>query len=429
MIVLVACAGVAVATTAWLLLRHESAAPIQEARCGNAAPAYWYDPMHATTHFDKPGKSPFMEMQLVPKCPETPAASQGRSTAKGSIAIDSRMVQTLGIRLSPVEEGSFARGVDTVGLVVVDEHGIQAVQVREPGWVEELHVRAAGDPVRRGERLAGIYSPQLLASQQEFLIARDSQDPQLIEGARRRLTLLGLSDAQIGEIERTGRAERRVSYYAPIDGFVMELGVRQGAAVEPGTMLFQLAALSTVWVTAEVPETQAGWIKPGDPAQLTVAALPGERFTGKVDYLYPELSQATRSLKVRIVVENRRERLRPGMFATVHFQGAALEKVLTVPSEAVIKTGLRSIVIVADDGTHFHPVLVRVGSEHGERSEILDGLRVGEQVVASGQFLIDSEASLRGAFENLAGASTDTKIETKPELMPAPSASPTDGSH
>jgi Cu(I)/Ag(I) efflux system membrane fusion protein len=331
--------------------------------------------------------------------------------------------------MAKVEEGSFARATDTVGLVGVDEHRIEAIQVREPGWVEKLDVRAVGDAVRRGQQLAGIYSPDLLAMQQELLIARNANDPSLIEAARRRLALFGLSAGQIAHIEHTGESERRVDYYAPFDGYVMELGVRQGAAVQPGATLFQIANLDSVWITADVPETQAGWISPGDPAEVTVPALPGIPFEGQVDYLYPELMQSTRSLKVRVVVKNSHNRLRPGMFAAVHFRGVPLEKVLTVPTEAVIKTGTRSVVIVADDGTHFRPVVVRVGAEQGGRSEILEGLGLGQSVVASGQFLIDSEASLRGAFDNLAGASAAPTTDMKPELMPVPAEKPMGGGH
>jgi Cu(I)/Ag(I) efflux system membrane fusion protein len=184
----------------------------------------------------------------------------------------------------------------------------------------------------------------------------------------------------------------------------MELGARQGAAVEPGATLFQLANLSSVWMVAEVPEAQAAWVKMGNPAEAQVPALPGERFEGKIDYLYPELTQTTRTLKVRVVINNPGEHLRPGMFATAHLRGSTQESVLTVPTEAVIKTGTRSIVIVADDATHFRPAVVRVGAEHGGRSEILGGLHLGQTVVASGQFLIDSEANLRGAFDDLAGS-------------------------
>jgi membrane fusion protein, copper/silver efflux system len=398
--------------------------------CGASAPVYWYDPMRPTQHFDKPGKSPFMDMQLVPKCETTGPAHPGVAAPDpvGTVAIDPRVVQNLGVRLSPVQRGSSARIVDTVGVVAVDEHRIEAIQVRQPGWVEELDVRAVGDSVRRGQRLAGVYAPDLLATQQEWLIARNSGDSQLIEAARRRLDLFGVSASQFAHIEETGQVERRVGYYAPFDGYVMDLGVRQGAAVEPGAMLFQLADLRSVWINAEVPEMQAAWIKAGDAVVADVPALPGQPFQGRIDYLYPELTSATRTLKVRVVIQNPGRRLRPGMFAAVHLRGATQDQLLTVPTEAVIMTGTRSVVIVADDATHFHPVPVQVGAEHGGRSEILEGLSIGQNVVASGQFLIDSEASLRGAFDNLAGSDTPDSNAT-PELMPMtmPSAQPFKG--
>jgi membrane fusion protein, copper/silver efflux system len=416
---------VVIAILGVLAVRHHEARPSKRA-ANQEVPSYWYDPMHPSQHFDKPGKSPFMDMQLVPKYGAR-AMSDGKD-APANIEIDPRVVQTLGIRLATVEQGSFARVVDTVGLVAVDEHRIEAIQVREPGWVERLDVRAVGDAVRRGQLLAGVYSPDLLATQQEFLIARTSKDPNLIEAVRRRLGLFGLSDAQIARIDKTGQVERRIDYYAPFDGYVMELGARQGAAVEPGATLFQLANLSSVWLIAEVPEAQAAWIKTGNPAEAQVPALPSERFEGKVDYLYPELMQATRTLKVRVVINNPGQHLRPGMFATAHLEGPAQQSVLTVPTEAVIKTGTRSIVILADDATHFRPAVVRVGAEHGGRSEILEGLTPGQNIVASGQFLIDSEANLRSAFDALAGSNESTQKDTKPMLMPAPSQTP-DGMH
>ncbi|MBS0377185.1 MAG: efflux RND transporter periplasmic adaptor subunit [Proteobacteria bacterium] len=418
------------------LLRHRSVGVTATGRAGDVAsaaaaaerkPLYWYDPMVPEQHFDKPGKSPFMDMQLAAKYADDSGGSSG--AAAGSIAIDPRIVQNLGVRLSPVERGRFSRAVDTVGVVAVDEHRIEAIQVRQPGWVEQLDVRAVGDTVRRGQRLAGIYAPDLLATQQELLIARSSGDTQLIAAARERASLFGLTASQIAHIERSGQAERRVDYYAPFDGYVMDLGVRQGAAVAPGAMLFQLASLDSVWVNAEVPEAQAAWIKAGDPATADLPALPGESFQGRIDYLYPELMATTRTLKVRVVVENPNKRLRPGMFAAVHLRGAAQEDVLTIPTEAVIKTGTRTIVIVADDATHFRPVLVRVGAEHGGRSEILEGVSVGQNVVASGQFLIDSEASLRGAFNNLAGPTEGSESSANPQLMPSPSVSSIEGGH
>jgi Cu(I)/Ag(I) efflux system membrane fusion protein len=410
-----------------LLLRHRDAPPAKQAAV-QGTPSYYYDPMHPEQHFDKPGKSPFMDMQLVPKYADG-ATSHGSGAPASNIEIDPRIVQTLGIRLATVEQSSFARVVDTVGLVAVDEHRIEAIQVRAAGWVERLDARAVGDSVRRGQLLAGVYSPDLLATQQELLIAGNSRDPALVEAARRRLGLFGLSDSQIARIEKTRKVERRIDYYAPFDGYVMELGARQGAAAAPGTALFQLANLSSVWLIAEVPEAQAAWIKTGNPAEAQVPALPGERFEGKVDYLYPELTQATRTLKVRVVINNPGGHLRPGMFATAHLRGSTKESVLTIPTEAVIKTGTRSIVIVADDANHFRPAVVRVGAEHGGRSEILGGLQSGQNVVASGQFLIDSEANLIDAFDDLAGSNDSKPKAVMPMLMPAPSAQSPDEAH
>jgi membrane fusion protein, copper/silver efflux system len=471
-IALLVCLGVVIAALGFVIFRHRDAAVVRQDACGQAAPSYWYDPMRPSEHFDKPGKSPFMNMQLTPKCPEAQGGAStagavaataeskpqywydpmrpaehfdkpgkspfmdmqlvpkyAKDAAPGSIAVDSRVVQNLGLRLAKVEQGSFARVVDTVGSVGVDEHRIEAVQVRQPGWIERLDVRAAGDSVRRGQLLAGIYSPDLLATQQEFLIALRSNDPQLIEASRMRLVLFGLSETQIARVERTRQVERRVEYYAPFDGYVMDLGARQGAEVQPGSMLFQLADLNSVWVTAEVPETQAAWLKQGDRAEVEVPALPGERFEGQVDYLYPELTQATRTLRVRVVVKNPHKHLRPGMFAAAHFQSMTHDRALTVPSESVIKTGMRSFVIVADDDTHFRPTRVRVGAEQGGRSEILEGLTLGQNVVASGQFLIDSEANLRGAFDNLAGSNESRGEGAEPTMMPAPSMKSPNGSH
>jgi membrane fusion protein, copper/silver efflux system len=381
-------------------------------------PLYWYDPMRPNEHFDKPGKSPFMDMQLVPRL----ANEANQASTSGTVAADPRVVQSLGLRTATVERGRLARLVDSVGLVSVDEHRILAVQVRASGWVEQLAVRAAGDPVRSGQLLAGIYSPDLLAAQDELLIAVGSGDSGLLEAARNRLTLLGMSDQQIARVEKSRKSERRVNYYSPFDGYVMDLGIRQGAAAAVDTTLFQLAELSTVWINADVPEAQAAWLKVGDHAEATVPALPGERFQARIDYIYPELTPATRTLKVRLVVANPRSHLRPGMFAGVHLVGAPREDALLVPSESIIKTGMRSVVIVADDASHFHPAFVQVGPEYAGNSEILEGLAVGQQVVASGQFLIDSEASLRGAFDNLTGAGGGKTGDADQNMMPAPSA-------
>ena len=224
----------------------------------------------------------------------------------------------------------------------------------------------------------------------------------LVEASRYRLSFLGLSDAQIAQIEKSGRAQRRVAFYSPITGIVAELGVREGVQVNPGMSLFNLVDLSKVWVTAQITESQAAWITQGQRAEASMPALPGRIFKGQVDYVYPEIMAETRTLKARIVLDNPRLELKPGMYASVTLAGGTKRDMLLVPSEALIRTGTRSTVIVAESEGHFRPVEVTAGDESGGKVEIRTGLEAGQLVVASGQFLIDSEANLRGALTQLA---------------------------
>ncbi|MEO7386134.1 MAG: efflux RND transporter periplasmic adaptor subunit [Gammaproteobacteria bacterium] len=363
---------------------------------------YWYDPMRPDQHFVQPGKSPFMDMQLVPKYAEA------GDTAV--ISIDPRTAQNLGVRTAPVRQGPLPTSVQANGAVEADERRIEVVQSRTTGWVERLEVRAANDPVRRGQLLAEIYSPDLLAAQQELLLALRAGDAGgLIAGARQRLSLLGLSGQQIAQVERSGKADRRVAFYAPGDGIVTELGIRQGMQVNPGMTLFKLVDLSRVWITAEIPEARVEGVAVGQAATASVAALPGQVFQGQVDYVYPEVVAETRTLKVRIAVPNRGLLLKPGMYASVTVGSGAPREALLVPSEAVIRTGTRDVVILADGEGRFRPVSVVVGAEVGEQTEIRAGLKAGQLVVTSGQFLLDSEANLRGALD---------RLEAPPEAAP-----------
>ncbi len=397
-----------------LVPKYADEAPAATTATAEREALYWYDPMVPDQRFDKPGKSPFMDMDLVPKYADE-AAPQGEDSG---FRIDPRVVQNLGVRLATVERASLQQSLLAAGVIAVDEHGIEAVQSRAAGWVEQLGVKAVGDPVRRGALLAAIYSPDLYAAQAEYLLALRSGDAGLKDAAHARLALYGVGEAQLRRIAASGRAERRIEHYAAHDGYVMELGVRSGAMVAPGMSLFMLASLDTVWLNAELPETQGAAIQPGDAASATIAALPGQRFGGKVEYVYPELSGATRTVKLRIALPNRDARLRPGMYASVRLDGAPRAEALTVPTEAVIRTGIRSVVLVAEDEARFRPVAVRTGVEAGDRIEVLEGLEEGQQVVASGQFLIDSEASLRGALDRLAPIEIEASHEH--ELKPSP---------
>ncbi len=353
---------------------------------------YWYDPMRPEVKFDKPGPSPFMNMALVPK--------YRASDDRGGVSISPRVTQNLGVRIATAKQGTFTPRVSVTGTIAVDERRIAVVATRASGWIEALDVRATGDRVQRGQRVAGLYSPDLLAAQEEYLLAVRGSDRPVIPAARRRLELLGVSTAQLDRILRVGTVERQVDVLAPTSGVVTELLVREGAAVTGGMPLMTLADLSTVWVIAEVPQSQGAWLEPG---QMTDVQLPNAGQTsisGRVEYVYPEISPVTRTMRVRLVVANDQRTLRPGTSVRVNVQGVP-RAALLVPSEALIRSGERTAVILAEGQGQFRPVAVTVGSEEGDQTEIVNGLTPGDQVVVSGQFLIDSEANLRGALDRL----------------------------
>jgi Cu(I)/Ag(I) efflux system membrane fusion protein len=379
------------------------------AKAGDIDPAtgkkvlYWHDPMAPQQKFDKPGKSPFMDMMLVP------VYADGGDDAS-SVRISSRVAQNLGVRLAEVTQGTLAKRIVAVGAITFDERAVAVVQARVGGYIERLFVRAPLDPVAQGQPLVEIFAPEWTAAQEEYLALR--QSPQagdaLKQAARQRLALLGMPESGIAAIETEGKARPRITLVAPISGVIGELGAREGMTVMPGAMLFRINGVGTVWVNAEVPETQAAWLKPGGAVEATVAAYAGETFKGHIAALLPEVNQTTRTLKARIELANPGARLKPGMFATVDFAPQARLEVLLVPTEAVIQTGQRSVVVVAEtaaDGKQqFRPADVETGSEENGMTEIRKGLERGMKVVASGQFLIDSESSLKTTATRMSNA-------------------------
>ena len=414
--------GVAVAAAAfggyWYAHRQMAAGVTPATAHGGEAAAtpggrkvlYWHDPMYPQQRFDKPGKSPFMDMDLVPVYADE---AGGASTVR----IDPALTQSLGVRTVQAEIDTFWRRVDTFGTVQADERRISVLQSRAAGWLEKLHLRAENDPVARGRPVAEIYAPELLAAQEEYLLLRASpaSGDALVAAARQRLSLLGLSEAQIAALEASGEPTRRVVLHAPASGVVTAIGAREGAAVSPGMPIVSIVDLSRVWIVAEVPEMQLDWIATGRPAQARIAALPGKTFEGAVEYIYPEVNPVTRTVRVRFSVRNQGQALRPGMVADVTLYGGAKREVLLVPSEAVIRTGTRSVVIVEAAPGRFRAQEVATGLTSGERTEITAGLAAGERVVVSGEFLIDSEASLKGAVEGLsAGAAGEEPAGAKP---------------
>ena len=366
---------------------------------------YWYDPMVPTQRFDKPGKSPFMDMDLVPRYADEAGAGGG-----SGVAVSPQAVQSLGLRVAAVEARVLQPALDVVGTVGLNDRDVSIVQARANGFVERVHPRAPGDVIAAGAPLAEVLHPDWLAAQREYLAVRATGDAALAQAARARLVLLGMAEPLIARIEASGQPQAVTTIAAPIGGLIAELNVRQGMTVSAGMTLARINGLGTVWVEAAVPEAQGAAVRPGQDAELRLSAFPGEVLRGKVAAVLPEARLETRTLRVRIEVPNPRGRLRAGLFAQVRLQSAGQgAEVLTVPVEAVIRTGRRALVYVVDEPGRYRPVEVELGAEVDGRVAVMRGLGAGQQVVASGQFLIDSEASLQGITTAAAPAEHDTR--------------------
>ncbi|MEO7244158.1 MAG: efflux RND transporter periplasmic adaptor subunit [Rubrivivax sp.] len=359
---------------------------------------YYHDPMVPGNKFDKPAKSPFMDMMLVPVYADSGSADGSKVT------VSPRTQQNLGVRTAEVIETQLAPQVAAVGNIAWNERDQAVVQARATGFVEKLHVRATLDRVAAGQALAELYVPEWIAAQEEFLSVRRMVGTglaPLVDGARQRLLQVGMSEAQIALVESSGRSQPRLVLRAPIAGVVTELLVREGTTVMSGATLFRINGTRTVWAQAEVPESQAALVRPGTAVKASSPAVPGVIVDGKVQALLPEVDPTTRTLKARVELGNPGGRLVPGMFVQMQFLDVRTARSLVVPTEAVIQTGRRSVVLLAEDDGRFRPVGVETGIETGGQTEIRRGLRAGQRVVVSSQFLIDSEASLRGVESRL----------------------------
>ncbi|MBI3731339.1 MAG: efflux RND transporter periplasmic adaptor subunit [Burkholderiales bacterium] len=370
---------------------------------------YWHDPMVPAQKFDKPGKSPFMDMQLVPVY-----ADSADSTNESSVSINPRIQQNLGIRTASVVSGKLNTVVQAVGTVAYNERDVAVLQARSNGFVEKLYTRTPLDMVRKGQPLAELYVPDWIAAQEEFLAVKSMQGQAitgLLDAARQRMRLVGMMDEQIRMVESSGKLHARITVSSPISGVMTELSVREGMTVSMGTPMFRINGVGTIWVNADIPENMAHKVQAGNLIEARTASLPGIVFHGKVAALLPQVDSSTRTLKARMELASSGSsgtQLLPGMFTTLNFTGTARKDTLLVPSEAVIITGTRSVVILAQDGGRLLPVDVEVGAEAGGQTEILKGLQAGQKVVASGQFLIDSEASLKASITRMEGAASAT---------------------
>ena len=380
---------------------------------------YWHDPMVPGQRFDKPGKSPFMDMQLVPVYEDADKDSGGVSVSPG-------VQQNLGIRFAAVRRADVSSTFDAVGAVQFDERLTVAVQTRVAGYVERLAVRAPMERVRKGQALATIFAPDWLGPQNELLaLQRSGVSPDLIEAARERMRAMSIPPELIRQSEKTGAAQARFVLAAPVSGVVAELGVREGMAIASGTTLFRIAGLEKVWAVAEIPEVQAVRLRAGQKVKAALQADSTQSFDGELKELIPEVNASTRTLKARFEVDNARGKLTPGMLLRLQIAGPSQAR-LVVASEAVIRTGQRAVVIVRRDTGAFEPRDVALGADLGDDIEVLQGLTEGEQVVASGQFLIDSEARLRSVLGNMASPtpSTPPATATTMKSSPATPASP-----
>jgi membrane fusion protein, copper/silver efflux system len=411
---------------------------------------YWVSPMDPGYIRDKPGKAP-CGMDLVPVYEEAGAE------ASGTIRVSPDTIQSMGVTTTKVEVRPLSRLTLTVGMVTFNERNLNVITTKVDGWVERLYVNATGDAVRKGQTLLSIYSPDLVSAQEEFLLAvRNLKIMQnspvkemaagaqrLADAARRRLSYFDVSAAQINALERTGQVKKHLELFSPASGIVTKRLVTQGMYVKAGMPALEVADLSTIWVDADIYQYELPWIKVGQTVTMNLDYLPGETFQGKIDYLYPYLNQSTRTAKVRLRFSNPQLKLKPDMFAQVKIESPVAHNAVVVPADAVIDTGLTQHVFIALGQGRFEPREVKLGvlGNDGMR-EVLSGLKGGEDVVTSAQFMLDSESRFREAVQMMMpgmekgaekgptpAAMPGMKKEETPPAAPAPAAMPPGHKH
>ncbi len=375
----------------WLGQRGNNGAAPSAASGEGRKILYYYDPMVPLEHYDNPDSLSSMGMKTIPKY----ADASGSGSAAPGVSVNPAAMQNLGVRVVAAEMGSLASALTVSGSIDFNQRDVAIVQARAGGFVTRVYRRAQGDVIGAGAPIADVQLPEWGGAQTEFLAVKRLGRPELTAATRQRLRLLGMSDGLIAQVERTGRTNGTVTITSPIAGVIQSLDARQGMTLAQGQTLAQVTGIGTVWLNAAVPEAQAGAVRAGQTAVATLAAFPGESFGGRVIAVLPTTQADSRTLTVRVELASRGGRLRPGMFASVALGGDA-KPALLVPSEAVIRTGARTIVMLASGAGRYRPAEVRTGREGGGKTEVLAGLAAGEKVVASGQFLLDSEASLTG---------------------------------
>lgn len=371
---------------------------------------YYRDPMHPWYTSDKPGKAPDCGMDLVP-------VYAGESDA-GGIRIDPTVVQDIGVKVEEVTARRLSRIIRTTGEVQTNETKIHSINSKIMGWVDKLYVDYTGMPVREGEPLLSLYSPELVTTQEEYLQALRYQkqlaqsgidearkgSESLVESAKRRLLYWDIPESEIDKLEQRGTPQKTMTFYSPVDGYVTDKMVYKGQNVMAGMELYRIADLSTVWIIADIYQYELPWVKVGQKAAITLSYLPGKQFQGTVTYIYPTLGMETKTARVRIEARNTPAlEFKPGMFATVQIASPVALKAVAVPEQAVIRSGERDIIVVALGGGYFDPRTVTLGVSADGYVQVLGGLHAGEKIVTSSQFLIDSESSLKAAISQMSG--------------------------
>ncbi len=380
----------------------------QKMPAGERKVLYWYDAMNPTYRSNKPGLAPD-GMQLVPKYADEEEGMKDMPV--GTVKISPTKQQLIGVRTGTVQREQLTRTIRTVAQVHVDETKIARIHVKIAGWVEKVYVDFVGKLVKQGDPLFSLYSPELVSTQQEYLIARRGQQylgespysevaqgaQSLLRAARDRLRLWDISEDQIKKLEETGEVSRTMTLYSPIDGFVMRRNLYERVYVNPETELYEIADLSTIWVNAEIYEYEVPYVRAGQQATMRLSYFPGKTYSGKVTYVYPTLDPVTRTVKVRLEFPNRELELKPDMFAEVQLQ-ISYGNQIVVPQEAVLDSGTEQVVFVAHGDGYFEPRKIQMGPRLEDRIIVLAGLRPGETIVTSGNFLIDSESRLKSAM-------------------------------
>ncbi|MDQ6953274.1 MAG: efflux RND transporter periplasmic adaptor subunit [Mariprofundaceae bacterium] len=389
-------------------------------------PLFYRNPMNPSVTSPVPAKDN-MGMDYIPVFADNAASS---NEPAGTVTIDPVTVQNIGVRTALAERKTLTREVQSVGRVDYDEKLITRLHPKTEGWIGKLRVDETGEPVKKDQILLSIYSPQLVSTQEEYLLAlnnmqtlKNSPFPDIRRGAknllrstRERLELLDVPEHQIRKLERTRKVMKFLHIHSPFDGIVVNIGARDGQFVTPQTELYMIADLSNVWTYVDVYEYELPWIKLGDEVDMRLASLPGEKFSGKITYIYPYLNAKTRTIKIRLEFKNPDMKLKPNMFADVTIHASKQINAIVIPSEAVLRTGTRNAVFVVRGPGKYEPRDVKLGISSDGLVQILEGVKAGEEVVTSAQFLIDSESKLREAAAKMMEAKKPTPADPRPAM-------------